>query len=211
MKKNITDNRDALTLDLIRAEGLRGRVYSMAQFARMFENFRAEDYDWPEGEEWKHRKFIRKNNPVVLTFDLGVTSGWALRSSDGAVMSGSIILKSKPFEREALCDINISQFLYALHSRETVSQIYFKEVSRHLCVDDAHAYRGFLSDLTAWCEKNAIALTGVPAKNIKKHATGKRNATKNLIIKSVVRRGHSPKDYREASAISLVYLAIGNR
>lgn len=211
MKKNVSDYLNALTLDLIRAEGLRGRVYTMAQFAKKFEYFKAEDYDWPEGETWKHKEILAKDCPVVLCLDLGTTTGWALRTSDGTIISGTISFKNSRFEGGGMRYLKFANFLDEIHSMEKVSQVYFEEVRRHLGVDAAHAYGGFLAHLTAWCEKNKIAYEGVPVGTIKKHATGKGNASKAMVIKSVTRRGHSPSDDNEADAIALAYWAIGNR
>ena len=49
-------------------------------------------------------------------------------------------------------------------------------------VDAAHAYGGFMAHLTAWCEHHNIPYAGVPVGTIKKHATGKGNASKDLMI-----------------------------
>ena len=37
-----------------------------------------------------------------------------------------------------------------------LSEVYFEEVRRHLGVDAAHVYGGFLASLTSWCEREAI-------------------------------------------------------
>ena len=45
---------------------------------------------------------------------------------------------------------------------ERLDVIYFEEVRRHSSTDAAHVYGGFLSHLTAWCEKHTIPYQGVP-------------------------------------------------
>ncbi|AOE88332.1 hypothetical protein LBM341_00014 [Ralstonia solanacearum] len=63
------------------------------------------------------------------------------------------------------------------------------------------------SHLSAWCEHHNIPYIGVPVGTIKKHATGKGNASKNEIIASVSKRGHEPVDDNEADALAILYWA----
>jgi hypothetical protein len=67
--------------------------------------------------------------------------------------------------------------------------VFFEEVRRHMGVDAAHAYGGFMAHLTAWCEQQNIAYEGVPVGTIKRHATGKGNANKSMMIESAKARG----------------------
>jgi hypothetical protein len=48
----------------------------------------------------------------------------------------------------------------------------------------------------------------VPVGTIKRHATGKGNANKGLMIAAMRARGHSPADDNEADALALLYWAI---
>ena len=61
--------------------------------------------------------------------------------------------------------------------------------------------------LTAWCEHHEVPYLGVPVGTIKKHATGKGNASKDEMVASVRARGYTPADDNEADAIALLYLA----
>jgi len=89
-----------------------------------------------------------------------------------------------------------------------IDAVYFEEVRRHAGVDAAHAYGGFMAHLTAWCEHHGIPYQGVPVGTIKKHATGKGNVSKELMIQAVQNRGHQPVDDNEADAIALLYWAL---
>lgn len=84
--------------------------------------------------------------------------------------------------------------------------IYFEEVRRHIGVDAAHAYGGFLATLTAWCEHHSIPYSGVPVGTIKRHATGKGNADKAAVIAAMRALGHSPANDNEADALALLAL-----
>ena len=99
----------------------------------------------------------------------------------------------------------LNELLSASHS---INAVYFEEVRRHAGVDAAHAYGGFMSHLTAWCEHQNIPYQGVPVGTIKKHATGKGNADKDELIAAARSRGHDPKDDNEADALALLHWAI---
>jgi Holliday junction resolvasome RuvABC endonuclease subunit len=93
-------------------------------------------------------------------------------------------------------------------STDGIDAVYFEEVRRHLGVDAAHAYGGFMAHLTAWCEHHQIPYQGVPVGTIKKHATGKGNAGKDEMIAAAKARGNAPVDDNEADALALLHYAI---
>ena len=86
--------------------------------------------------------------------------------------------------------------------------VYFEEVRRHAGIDAAHAYGGFMAHLTAWCEHHQIPYQGVPVGTIKKHATGKGNASKDEMVAAARLRGHAPTDDNEADALAILHWAI---
>lgn len=89
-----------------------------------------------------------------------------------------------------------------------IDAVYFEEVRRHAGVDAAHAYGGFLAHLTAWCEHHQIPYQGVPVGTIKKHATGKGNASKEEMVAAAVARYQWVKDDNEADALALLGFAM---
>jgi Holliday junction resolvasome RuvABC endonuclease subunit len=89
--------------------------------------------------------------------------------------------------------------------------VYFEEVRRHVGVDAAHAYGGFLAHLTAWCEHHQIPYQGVPVGTIKKHATGKGNAVKAAMMAAVRAKGFLPVDDNEADALALLLWAMATQ
>ncbi len=86
----------------------------------------------------------------------------------------------------------------------TIAEVYFEEVRRHLGVDAAHVYGGFLATLTSWCERKSIPYQGVSVGTIKQHATGKGNASKQEVLDSVKAKGYQPHDHNEADALALL-------
>ena len=93
-------------------------------------------------------------------------------------------------------------------SCEQIDAVYFEEVRRHIGVDSAHAYGGFMATLTAWCEHHQIPYQGVPVGTIKKHATGKGNASKGEMIAAAREIGLNPETDDEADALALLHYAI---
>ncbi|MCM8621482.1 MAG: hypothetical protein NFW16_07005 [Candidatus Accumulibacter sp.] len=149
---------------------------------------------------------------TILALDLGTTTGWALRGSDGHITSGSESFRPQRFEGGGMRYLRFRRWISEV--QESVSEIqflYFEEVRRHVGVDAAHAYGGFLATLTAWCEHHQIPYQGVPVGTIKKHATGKGNASKEEMVASVRARGHQPADDNEADALALLAWAIATQ
>ena len=146
-------------------------------------------------------------NMTILALDLGTTTGWALMHADGQITSGSQSFKPQRFEGGGMRFLKFKRwFTDVKQCTSGIDLVMFEEVRRHAGVDAAHAYGGFMGQLTAWCEHHQIPYEGVPVGTIKKHATGKGNAGKEDMIASARARGHNPADDNEADAIALVYL-----
>ena len=146
---------------------------------------------------------------TLLALDLGTTSGWALRGSDGHITSGSESFRPQRFEGGGMRFLRFKRWLTELKAATSgIDALHFEEVRRHVSTDAAHAYGGFLATLTAWCEHHQIPYQGVPVGTIKKHATGKGNAGKEDVIAAVRARGHAPSDDNEADALALLHWAI---
>ena len=84
----------------------------------------------------------------------------------------------------------------------------FEEVRAHKGTAAAHTYGAFLGQLSAWCERRGVVYQGVPVATIKKHATGKGNAGKELVIAAMQRMGYQPADDNEADALALLLWAM---
>lgn len=151
----------------------------------------------------------------ILALDLGTTTGWALRSAQGPIAHGFVNFKSQRFEGGGMRYLRFRCWLDDL--RNTIGRagdspgidaLYFEEVRRHLGVDAAHVYGGLLATLTAWCEHHQIPYQGVPVGTIKRHATGKGNASKAEVIAAIRSLGHPVTDDNEADALALLHCAL---
>jgi Holliday junction resolvasome RuvABC endonuclease subunit len=146
---------------------------------------------------------------TILALDLGTTTGWALRTRDGHITSGTECFRPQRFEGGGMRFLRFKRWLTELKAAaDGIDALHFEEVRRHVGVDAAHAYGGFMATLTAWCEHHQIPYQGVPVGTIKKHATGKGNAGKDAVIAAVRARGHAPADDNEADALALLHWAI---
>lgn len=151
-------------------------------------------------------------NTTILALDLGTTTGWALAQTDAQISSGSQSFKPQRFEGSGMRFLRFKRWLTDIKQCSSdISLIVFEEVRRHAGVDAAHAYGGFMGQLTAWCEHHQIPYEGVPVGTIKKHATGKGNASKDQMIQAMQARNHSVTDDNEADALALLYWAIKMR
>jgi hypothetical protein len=146
---------------------------------------------------------------TILALDLGTQTGWALRGNDGHITSGSESFRPQRFEGGGMRFLRFKRWLTEVkHACDGIDCLYFEEVRRHVGVDAAHAYGGFLATLTAWCEHHRIPYQGVPVGTIKKHATSKGNASKDDMVAAIRVRGHQPCDDNEADALALLYWAL---
>ena len=148
----------------------------------------------------------------ILSLDLGTTSGWALRSRDGSICSGNQSFKPQRFEGGGMRYLRFHRWLTEIaapvESLVTLDQVVFEEVRRHAGVDAAHAYGGFMAQLTSFCEQHGVPYEGIPVGTIKKHATGRGNANKGLMIAAMKGLGYNPIDDNEADALALLHWAI---
>ncbi|MFN3349080.1 crossover junction endodeoxyribonuclease RuvC [Pseudorhodoplanes sp.] len=149
--------------------------------------------------------------PAILALDLGSRTGWALRGATGAIASGTQEFRPGRFEGAGMAFLRFERFLAdASEASGPFGVVVFEEVRAHAGTLAAQVYGGFLAHLTAWCERHAAPYLGVPVATIKRHVTGKGNASKDDVIKAVRARGHAPKDDNEADALALLDWAISN-
>lgn len=146
---------------------------------------------------------------AVLALDLGTTTGWALRTSDGRIVSGTQDFRPRRFEGGGMRYLRFTDWLLelAMLSRG-IGRVVFEEVRRHAGTDAAHIYGGFLGALTSWCEEHEIPYQGVPVGAVKRHITGRGNADKAAVTAAVRARGFAPADDNEADAIAILLWAI---
>jgi hypothetical protein len=117
---------------------------------------------------------------IVFALDLGTQTGWAIHTKEGVITSGTISFKCNRFEGGGMPFLKFKRWLTEMkNTYDGFDAVYFEEVRNHAGIDAAHKYGGFLAHLASWCEHHRIAYKGVPVGTIKKHITGKGNASRH--------------------------------
>ena len=148
-------------------------------------------------------------NCSILAFDLATLTGYALRTADGAITSGTVSFRPSRYDGGGMRYLRFASWLKQIAADTGgIGVVHFEEIRRHLSTDAAHVHGGLLATLTAWCEQHSIPYQGVPVGTIKRHITGKGNAGKAEIISAVRARGYAPCDDNEADAIAILLWAI---
>ncbi|MWB77061.1 hypothetical protein GLS40_03385 [Pseudooceanicola sp. 216_PA32_1] len=153
-----------------------------------------------------------KHPRCILALDLGTNTGWALRSHDGLITSGTASFRPGRYEGGGMRYLRFTNWLTELDrlSGHTAA-IWFGEVRRHAGTDAAHVYGGLMASLTSWGELRGVPYEGLPVGTIKRHATGKGNAPKQAMIDAARAKGFSPEDDNEADAIAILLWALDAR
>jgi Holliday junction resolvasome RuvABC endonuclease subunit len=145
----------------------------------------------------------------ILALDLGTQTGWAMRGADGLTHHGTRSFKPGRYEGGGMRYLRFSRWLTELAEAKPIGLVAFEEVRRHAGTDAAHVYGGLMGTLTAWCELRGVPYEGVPVGTIKRHATGKGNASKAEMMEAVKALGFDPEDDNAADAIALLNCVIG--
>ncbi len=146
---------------------------------------------------------------AILALDLGTTTGWAMCGHDGLITSGTVSFRPRRFDGGGMRYLRFVNWLTELDQLAgPIATIWFEEVRRHAGTDAAHVFGGLLATLTSWAELRGIPYGGTPVGTIKKHATGKGNASKAMMIEAAQARGYRPADDNEADAIAILHWAL---
>lgn len=154
-----------------------------------------------------HKGTIRKG--TILALDLGTKTGWALHQADGTITSGTVEFRPGRFEGGGMAFVRFKGWLDdVVRFTGGIDLLFFEEVRAHAGVTAAHVYGGFLGHMSAWAEQQKIPYQGVPVGTIKRHATGKGNASKAEMVAAMEKKGHHPADDNAADALAIMYWAL---
>jgi hypothetical protein len=149
---------------------------------------------------------------AILALDLGTTTGWAVRTFDGLITSGTVCFRPGRFDGGGMRYLRFTNWLTEIDRLSgPIGAIYFEEVRRHLGTDSAHVFGGLMATLTAWGELRGVPYQGVPVGTIKRHWAGQGNAPKQAMIAAARARGFSPADDNEADALAILHWALESR
>lgn len=139
---------------------------------------------------------------IILSLDLGTHCGWKIGDREMS-LSGVWEFGNSRFEGGGMRFVKFAKSLNDLAATMRPELVVYEEVRRHIGTTAAHVYGGLQATLTAWCEREGIPYQGVPVQTIKKSATGKGNASKEMMIAAMQALGHSPQGDNDADAMAL--------
>jgi len=157
----------------------------------------------------------------IIGLDLGTKCGWAvlgngeLSEVGQRIESGTWNFSPKRHEGGGMRYVRFANELRALLDKwcfdispQGVSvHVAFEEVRRHRGVTAAHVYGGLMATLQSVLEdrESKVPYVSIPVGTIKKHATGKGNASKEEMMLSAEKRWQDErwelKDDNEADAL----------
>jgi len=140
---------------------------------------------------------------MILALDLGTKTGWAATTIMDDIVSGVQDYSTKRHEGGGMRYLKFRRWLTEI-KQIGITEVYYEEVRQHAGTQAAHVYGGFQATLTAWCEHHEIPYQSIPVGTIKKFATGKGNASKEMMIESAREAGFDVSDDNEADAVHLL-------
>jgi Holliday junction resolvasome RuvABC endonuclease subunit len=140
----------------------------------------------------------------ILALDIATKTGWRTKTS-----SGVWDLKPNRGESEGMRVVRFKSKVKELILLENINLVaYERPAGMHKSsIMVASEMVGVLKDL---CIEMNVELSCYSASEIKKFATGKGNASKELMIDDAIKKGFNPKDDNEADAIHLYNLVVSD-
>jgi Holliday junction resolvasome RuvABC endonuclease subunit len=151
---------------------------------------------------------------TLLALDLGLKTGWALAEvrTGQVIASGVEPFRSNRWEGGGMRFLRFRRWLDELYDDDNgFHEVAYEEVRAHAGTDAAHCYGGLMATLTSWCEERELPYASAPVATIKRHATGKGNASKAAVIDALRALGYHPVDDNEADAIALARYWLDDR
>lgn len=147
-------------------------------------------------------------NQNVLALDLATKTGWAIKHRDGSIKSGVYDSSGKKGSHEGQRFINFRSFLSALIVEHQINHIAYEDIRRHVSTQSAHIHGGFKAIMLMVSAGHNLETSKYGVGTIKKHFTGKGNASKDDMLLKARELGFQPKTDDEADAIAILSLAL---
>ncbi len=117
-------------------------------------------------------------------------------------------LKQTRYEGSGMKFLRLRAILVDVLAAEEVDLIAIEEVRRHKGVDAAHIYGGILATVQTVCEERGLDYAAVPIGTWKKIATGKGNASKEVVMDAAARHWFHFQTHREQDEADAVWVAV---
>ena len=123
----------------------------------------------------------------ILALDLGTTTGWALQDDDLRASGSWQLATPKEIREQAkadknrCCDCRFGRLQSHVHKLAPIGVIYFEDVEFSTYTYQTQLWAGFRTVLTLMYPSFVPKLVAVPVGTLKQFATGKGNATKDMM------------------------------
>jgi hypothetical protein len=149
---------------------------------------------------------------TILALDLATNTGWALCSTNGQIISGTVSFRPSRYDGGGMRYLRFTNWLTELDRLSgPIAAIYYEEIRRHAGTDAAHVYGGLMATLTSWAELRGVPYQGAPVGTWKRSVCGKGNAKKEDVVDAMRARGFNPSGADEADALAILHWAIATR
>lgn len=147
----------------------------------------------------------------VLALDLGRRTGWTLGDENGYLDSGVHELYSERAGREFSDGERFDALHEFLDKFSDLDAVVYENVGGGTKGRQTVLWNGYRAILLRWAMRRDLTVISYTPGEIKKHATGKGNATKDEMIAAAVNYGKLPYDDNEADAICMYYFWKGTQ
>lgn len=126
---------------------------------------------------------------VYVGLDPGTACGWAALDAEGKrLASGVWDLSSQRHAGGGMRFLRARRCFVEILDTFPGAVVAYEEVRRHAGTSAAHVYGGLIAVISAECEDRGIAYSGRPVGAVKKHATGRGNASKEMMVGAALAR-----------------------
>lgn len=140
----------------------------------------------------------------ILALDIATHCGYAV----GIRESGTWDLSTKRDESKGIRLLKLRRHIQDVHDKKPIELVVFEAVRAFGHQPAVVALSEFQAVIKIWCHDNGIEYKGYTSSMIKKHATGKGNAKKDLMVSTAAARFRIPiVDDNHADALWLLSLA----
>jgi hypothetical protein len=136
----------------------------------------------------------------ILALDLADAVCWAVRARDGGAVCATDAFRSGHTQSPGFQLLKVRDFVHELCCEAKVEVIAYRESASEMS-------QFWLSAVWECSERLGVPLQGVTAGAIKRHATGKGNASAGVVLVAIRDRGYAPASEGEAMAVALLLLA----
>jgi len=148
----------------------------------------------------------------VLALDPATKCGWAIAEDGTLSHSGTWDLSTRSDESNGMKLLRLESKLVEITKSGVIDLVAYETPAQHTYPLALISHAKFIGVIERYCTRHGINYCGYAPTAIKKSATGKGNAKKEIVADAIRKRypDRSIEDDNEADAIALLHLALGD-